>query len=173
MKLTRRGPFKAGVYDGLHAPEAMSDVVKRLERAPLPPATRNLVIPEGLWLSEIRAKILQTFPEMKPADLDHALATVHSKYQPAGSTNLEGFLFPATYQVLLTDVGNPQKLVAQMVDQVRPGGRQPRPGAPRRKAWASRRTRCSPWPRWSRRRPRCRATVPRSPGSSTTGWQAA
>ena len=52
---------------------------------------------------------------MKPADLDKALATVHSKYQPAGSTNLEGFLFPATYQVLLTDVGNPQKLVAQMV----------------------------------------------------------
>ncbi len=52
---------------------------------------------------------------MKPADLDHALATVHSKYQPAGSTNLEGFLFPATYQVLLTDVGNPTKLVSQMV----------------------------------------------------------
>ncbi len=115
VKLTAAGPFKAGTYDGLHAPESMSDVVKRLDRAPLPPATRTLVIPEGLWLSEIRAKILTTFPEMKPADLDHALATVHSKYQPAGSTDLEGFLFPATYQVLLTDVGNPQKLIAQMV----------------------------------------------------------
>ncbi len=114
VKLTSAGPFRAGTYD-LHAPEAMSDVVKRLDRAPLPPATRTVVIPEGLWMSEIRAKILQTFPEMKPADLDHALATVHSKYQPAGSTNLEGFLFPATYQVLLTDVGNPQKLIAQMV----------------------------------------------------------
>jgi len=115
VKATSAGPFKAGLYDGLHAPEAMSQVVKRLDRAPLPPPTRTLVVPEGLWLSEVRAKILQTFPEMKPADLDHALATVHSKYQPAGSTNLEGFLFPATYQVLLTDVANPQKLVAQMV----------------------------------------------------------
>ncbi len=114
VKLTSAGPFRAGTYD-LHAPEAMSEVVKRLDRAPLPPATRTVVIPEGLWLSEIRTKILATFPEMKPADLDHALATVHSKYQPAGSTNLEGLLFPATYQVPLTDVDNPQKLIAQMV----------------------------------------------------------
>lgn len=115
VKLTSAGPFHAGTFDRLHAPEAMSDVVKRLDQAPLPPATRTVAIPEGLWLSEIRTKILQTFPEMKPADLDHALATVHSKYQPAGSSNLEGFLFPATYQVPLTDVGNPQKLIAQMV----------------------------------------------------------
>jgi UPF0755 protein len=115
VKLTSAGPFKSGLYDHLHTPEAMADVVKRLNQAALPPPTRTVVIPEGLWLSEVRAKILQTYPEMKPADLDKALATVHSKYQPAGSTNLEGFLFPATYQVLLTDVGNPQKLVAQMV----------------------------------------------------------
>ena len=115
VKLTSAGPFRAGIYDQLHTPEAMSDVVKRLDRAPLPPPTRTIAIPEGLWVSEIRAKILATFPEMKPADVDKALATVHSKYQPAGSTSLEGFLFPATYQVLLTDVGNPQKLIAQMV----------------------------------------------------------
>ena len=115
VKLTSAGPFKAGLYDRLHTPEAMADVVKRLNQAALPPPTRTIVIPEGLWLSEVRAKILHTYPEMKPADLDKALATVHSKYQPAGSTNLEGYLFPATYQVLLTDVGNPQKLVAQMV----------------------------------------------------------
>jgi UPF0755 protein len=90
-------------------------VVKRLQAGPLPPAVRKVVIPEGLWLSETKARILKTFPEMKAADLDQALATTHSKYQPAGSTNLEGFLFPATYEVLLTDVGNPKKLVEQMV----------------------------------------------------------
>ena len=93
----------------------MSAVVDRLEKGPLPPATVKLVIPEGLWLSEIRTRILRTFPLMKPAALDHALATVRSKYEPAGSNNLEGLLFPATYQVLLGDRANPTKLVRQMV----------------------------------------------------------
>jgi UPF0755 protein len=115
IKLRGAGPFKAGVYNGLHKPEDMSAVVDRLERGPLPPATVKLVIPEGLWLSEIRARILHAFPLMKPAALDHALATVRSKYEPAGSNNLEGLLFPATYQVLLRDRANPTKLVEQMV----------------------------------------------------------
>src|SRR5262249_2853405 len=37
-------------------------------------------------------------------------------YEPAGSNNLEGLLFPATYQVLLRDRANPTKLVQQMVN---------------------------------------------------------
>src|SRR5262249_63860 len=64
VKLTGGGPFKAGVYDGLYRNQAMGAVVRRLDKGPLPPATRTLVIPEGLWASEIRARILQTFPEM-------------------------------------------------------------------------------------------------------------
>ena len=116
IKLRGVGPFKAGVYDSLYAPEDMSAVVDRLERGPLPPATVKLVIPEGLWLSEIRARILRTFPLMKPAALDHALQTVRSKYEPAGTNNLEGLLFPATYQVLLGDRANATKLVRQMVN---------------------------------------------------------
>jgi UPF0755 protein len=115
IKLRGAGPFKAGAYNGLYAPEDMSAVIDRLEKGPLPPATVTLVIPEGLWLSEIRARILHAFPLMKPAALDHALATVRSKYEPAGSNNLEGLLFPATYQVLLRDRANPTKLVQQMV----------------------------------------------------------
>jgi UPF0755 protein len=115
IKLRGAGPFKAGRYNGLHAPEDMSAVVDRLEKGPLPPVTVRLVIPEGLWLSEVRARILRAFPLMKPAALDHALATVRSKYEPVGSNNLEGLLFPATYQVLLGDRANPTKLVQQMV----------------------------------------------------------
>jgi UPF0755 protein len=114
VKLTNGGPFKAGVYDGLRKHEAMGDVVKRLDKGPLPPATRTLIIPEGLWVSEIKARILKTFPEMKPADVDAAIASAHSKYMPPGTTNPEGFLFPATYQVLLTDVADPRKLIDQM-----------------------------------------------------------
>jgi UPF0755 protein len=115
MKIRSGGPYKAGVYDQLHKPEDMSAVLDRLDKGPLPPLTVKIVIPEGLWLSEIRARILRTFPGMKAADLDHALATVHSKYQPPGSTDLEGLLFPATYEVAIADETNPTKLVQQMV----------------------------------------------------------
>jgi UPF0755 protein len=115
LKLRGAGPFRAGTYDHLYAPEDMSAVVDRLEQGPLPPLTVKIAIPEGLWLSEIRARILKTFPAMKPAALDKALRTVRSKYEPAGSTNLEGMLFPATYEVQLGDRANATKLVQQMV----------------------------------------------------------
>jgi UPF0755 protein len=115
VKLRGAGPFRAGVYDGLFAPEDMSKVVDRLDQGPLPPLTAKLVIPEGLWLSEIRARILHAFPQMSPAALDKALHTVRSKYEAPGSTNLEGMLFPATYEVLLSDRANATKLVQQMV----------------------------------------------------------
>jgi UPF0755 protein len=66
-------------------------------------------------LSDIRARILETFPEMDPAELDAALTTVRSKYQPDGVTSLEGLLFPATYEVSKGDEVDEQKLVQQMV----------------------------------------------------------
>jgi len=121
VKFRGAGPFKAGEYDGLHQNDSMGDVVTRLKKGPLAPRTRELAIPEGLTLAEIRAKILEVFPEMNPAELDTALKTVRSKYQPADSTNLEGLLFPATYQVLESDAVDEQKVVQQMVtkfDQV-------------------------------------------------------
>ncbi|HEY5154980.1 MAG TPA: endolytic transglycosylase MltG [Acidimicrobiales bacterium] len=121
VKFRGAGPFKAGEYDGLHQNDAMSDVVTRLKKGPLAPRTRELAIPEGFTLAEIRAKILEVFPEMNAAELDTALKTVRSKYQPADSTNLEGLLFPATYQVLESDAVDEQKVVQQMVtkfDQV-------------------------------------------------------
>jgi UPF0755 protein len=110
------GPFKAGIYDGLYERSAMGDVVDRLEAGPLPPNFTELSIPEGYWLKDIKAEILQTFPLMTEAELDVALTTVHSKYQPEGSTDLEGLLFPATYRVEEGDEADEEKLVRQMVD---------------------------------------------------------
>jgi UPF0755 protein len=121
VKFKNAGPFKAGEYDGLFENDSMDHVVARLKKGPLAPRTRELAIPEGYILSEIRAKILQVFPEMSAPELDTALKTVRSKYQPTDSTNLEGLLFPATYQVLESDAVDEQKLVQQMVtkfDQV-------------------------------------------------------
>jgi UPF0755 protein len=110
------GPFEAGIYDGLYERSSMGDVVDRLEAGPLPPNFTELSIPEGYWLKDIKAKILQTFPQMTEAELDVALTTVHSKYQPEGSTELEGLLFPATYRVEEGDEADEEKLVRQMVD---------------------------------------------------------
>jgi UPF0755 protein len=115
------GPFRAGTYDGLRTSSSMDDVITRLEAGPLPPPFTELVIPEGLWLSEIRGRILETFPQMSAEELDLALNSVRSAYQPDGSTNLEGLLFPATYRVEEGDELDEQKLVRQMVgafDQV-------------------------------------------------------
>jgi len=110
------GPFDAGIYDGLYERSPMSDVVDRLEAGPLPPNYTEITIPEGFWLTDIKARILQTFPQMDAAELDAALVTVRSTYQPADSTNLEGLLFPATYRVEEGDEADEQKLVQQMVD---------------------------------------------------------
>ena len=121
VKFRGAGPFKAGEYDGLYENDSMGNVVSRLKKGPLAPRTRSLPIPEGLTLAEVKAKILEVFPEMNATELDTAMATVRSKYQPADSTNLEGLLFPATYEVLESDAVDEQKLVQQMVtkfDQV-------------------------------------------------------
>ncbi len=73
VKFRGAGPFKAGEYDGLYENDSMSNVVTRLKKGPLAPKTRELAIPEGLDLAEIKAKILEVFPEMNAAELDTAL----------------------------------------------------------------------------------------------------
>lgn len=109
------GPFQAGDYTDLRINMAMGDVVEVLNAGPPPPKTVKFTVREGLWESEIRALILAKFPTMDPAALDAALNNTHPSLQPSGSSNLEGFLFPATYEVAEPDVGNAQKLVDQMV----------------------------------------------------------
>ncbi len=117
VKWQDSGPFEAGIYDQMHKRSSMGDVVDRLQAGPLPPKYTELVIPEGMWLKDISAKILQTFPQMNEVELNVALNTVRSKYQPEDSTNLEGLLFPATYRVEEGDELDEQKLIRQMTDK--------------------------------------------------------
>ncbi len=112
-RLRGAGTFIAGTYE-LAERSSMGDVLDRLEAGPPAPPVVTITIPEGLWLSDVRQRILDTFEEMHPAELDAALATVRSAYQPEGAS-LEGLLFPATYEVLRTDAGDEEKLVRQMV----------------------------------------------------------
>lgn len=114
LRWTGAGTFEAGDYDGLTTNQSASSVVDLLRAGPLPPEVTRLTIPEGLWLSEIRERVLATFPEMDPADWDAAVSTVRSRYQPEGAT-LEGLLFPATYEVAIDDRSDAIKLVTQMV----------------------------------------------------------
>lgn len=115
LKWKDAGPFRAGKYDGLRGNSAMADVVKRLDAGPLPPDYLEFRVKEGSWMSETKADILAAFPQMNEAELVQALLTVRSEYQPDGSDNLEGFLFPATYRVEEGTEADEQRLVKQMV----------------------------------------------------------
>ena len=108
-------PFQAGDYEGLRVNSSMGDVVDVLKAGPAPPKTIVFLVREGLWVSEFKKLALEKFPTMDPVALDAALANTHPSLQPAGSGNLEGFLYPATYEIAQEDVGNAQKLVDQMV----------------------------------------------------------
>ena len=108
-------PFQAGDYEGLRVNSSMGDVVDILKAGPAPPKTVVFLVREGLWVSEFKKLALEKFPTMDPAALDAALANTHPSLQPTGSANLEGFLYPATYEIAQQDVGNAQKLVDQMV----------------------------------------------------------
>lgn len=115
------GPFQAGTYDGLTTNQSMGSVIERLEAGPLPPDTNQIIVPEGLWLVDTRALVLEAFPEMDPGELDAALATMRSAYQPdqvpEGAIHpLEGLLFPAGYEVLDTDRADEAALLRQMVE---------------------------------------------------------
>lgn len=107
--------FQAGDYDGLRQNSAMGDVVDVLQAGPVPPKPVSFLVREGLWESETRQLILDTFPGMDPAALDVALANTHPAIQPEGSSDLEGFLFPATYEVAQGQTSDPQALIDQMV----------------------------------------------------------
>lgn len=108
-------PFQAGDYEGLRVNSSMGEVVEILKAGPPPPKTVSFLVREGLWVSEFKKLALEKFPTMDPAALDAALADTHPSLQPAGSSNIEGFLFPATYEIAQQDVGNAKKLIDQMI----------------------------------------------------------
>jgi UPF0755 protein len=115
LKFNGGGTFQAGDYDGLRLNSSMSEVKKVLDAGPVPPKPVSFLVREGLWESETRQLILDTFPGMDPVALDAALDGTHPPLQPAGSSNLEGFLYPATYEVPLSQLSDPQALIDQMM----------------------------------------------------------
>ncbi|MBV8161115.1 MAG: endolytic transglycosylase MltG [Acidimicrobiia bacterium] len=114
----RPGPLQSGDFRFRHN-ESMGQVLSVLEGASQPTEHR-LTIPEGSSLRQIADKV-GAIPGLS-AERFMAIAqsgTVHSQFQPPGSTSLEGLLFPDTYFVEPGD--DEAKLLNKMVaafDQV-------------------------------------------------------
>jgi len=92
----RPGPLQSGDFRFRHD-ENMGHVLDVLTTQP---AVRRLTIPEGSSLRQIADKV-GTIPGLS-AERFMAVAqsgTVHSQFQPPGSTSLEGLLMPDTYFV--------------------------------------------------------------------------
>lgn len=100
VRLHGDGPLLPGKYS-LAKNSPYSAAIAALSAGPKI-LTDNLVIPEGYTLREI-AQAVAALPNMNLSAQKFLLAAedgaVRSPYEPAGTNNLEGLLFPATYQV--------------------------------------------------------------------------
>ena len=100
VKLSGDGPLLPGEYN-LPKNSSYHSAIKALEAGPKILVDR-LVVPEGFTVQQI-ADAVGALPGVGLSSqkfLEAASSgTVRSPYEPAGSNNLEGLLFPATYDV--------------------------------------------------------------------------
>jgi UPF0755 protein len=115
VKLEGAGPLMPGTYR-LATNEPYSKVVYDLEQGP-PPLVGKLVVPEGFTIHQIAGAVGRLRGIGISSQSFVVAATsgqVRSPYEPAGTNNLEGFLFPATYPVQQGETAD--DLVQYMVD---------------------------------------------------------
>lgn len=94
---------------------AFDEALDLLEKGPAIPAQQRLTIPEGFRLTQVAQRV-GTLPERSEAEFVR-LATsgqVRSKFEPKDSTNLEGMLFPETYNFDIDD--SETEILSRMVD---------------------------------------------------------
>lgn len=118
-QLKGRGGFEAGKYQ-LAKRSSFDDALAVLVRGPELPKELRLTIPEGLRLAQVADRVAALPNRSAAKFLELAgTGTVHSQFQPVGSTNMEGVLFPDTYSVAESD--DEAKILQNMVavfDQV-------------------------------------------------------
>jgi UPF0755 protein len=99
-KVTGAGDLLPGNYQ-LARNESYDDAINALQKGPVLIVDR-LTIPEGFTLAQIAARV-GALPGLHLSAAKFLAAgttgQVKSPYEPAGSDNLEGLVFPATYQV--------------------------------------------------------------------------
>lgn len=114
-RITGAGEFQAGIYrkGEFRKRMAMGDVVDALEAGPEIEYSK-LTIPEGFTLAQIADRVGTLPGASRDRFLETASSgTVRSKYQPEGSINLEGLLFPDTYFVAEDE--SEEQVLARMV----------------------------------------------------------
>ena len=96
VRVKSAGPFQAGSYE-LRKNSSFDDVIGVLSKGPKLTFER-LTVPEGLTIKQV-ADLVGKMPGRSAERFLAATTdgTVTSKYLPAGSKNLEGLLFPDTY----------------------------------------------------------------------------
>ena len=96
VRVKGAGPFQAGSYT-LRRGASFGDVVAALEKGPNL-VFQRLTVPEGLTLQQVAERVGHLPGRSAERFLEVARGgAVRSRYQPEGSTNLEGLLFPETY----------------------------------------------------------------------------
>lgn len=112
------GPYQAGDYQ-FNRNMSLSEAEAVLAAGPLVLPGKSVTLPEGLWLTDIADRLLDALPEFDEGDLNSALYTgsIRSRFQPEGNINLEGLLFPDTYQVGEDDFEDEAGLIARMAEQ--------------------------------------------------------
>jgi UPF0755 protein len=108
------GSMQAGEYE-LRKNLSMGDAKAALRRGPSI-KFQKLTIPEALTLDQIADRVGELPGRSRDKFLTAAKSgSVMSKYQPPGSTNLEGLLFPDTY--LVTDKEDETGIVRRLVER--------------------------------------------------------
>ena len=92
---------KHEIATGLTAPDALNALAGS---TPQTDRAVNVTFPENLWLKDF-ARVLERETHLSGERFLQVLETgkVKSKYLPEGETNMEGLLFPSTYEVIERD----------------------------------------------------------------------
>jgi UPF0755 protein len=108
--------FQAGDYL-LQENMAAWEVVDALSVDPLPLESVSFTVPEGLTLAEIPAAIVEDLPTFDQAALQALIdgGTIRPAALDPAISNLEGFLFPDTYQLLAGQ--GPEAALQRMAQQ--------------------------------------------------------
>ena len=110
-----RGGFDAGRYT-FRKNDTFDAALETLTRGPQVPNERKVTFPEGFRLAQFAERVGARLPGRTAARFMQVATngTIRSSLLPTASENLEGFLFPSTYQFALDD--DEEAVIARLVD---------------------------------------------------------